>query len=116
MVKALLLLTTFFASAALAQVTPSYYATLFNNAGKSEELAVPRTKRACVCLKNTQTARIMNYSGGDSVVKVFSSTDCTGTFATVTDNIYNAQWVNSMSFGRSGISSDGPYGCPNYFN
>ncbi|KAF9948207.1 hypothetical protein BGZ72_009852 [Mortierella alpina] len=116
MVKALLLLTTFFASAALAQVTPSYYATLFNNAGKSEELAVPRTKRACVCLKNTQTARIMNYSGGDSVVKVFSSTDCTGNFATVTDNIYNAQWVNSMSFGRSGISSDGPHGCPNYFN
>ncbi|KAF9081822.1 hypothetical protein BGX29_000748 [Mortierella sp. GBA35] len=114
MVKALLLLTTFFTSAALAQVTPSYYVAIFNNAGKSEELAVPRTKRYCVCLKNTQTARIMNYSGSD--VKVFSSTDCTGNYAAVKDDIYNAQWVNSMSYGRSGISSEGPDTCPNYWN
>ncbi|KAF9966947.1 hypothetical protein BGZ70_000636, partial [Mortierella alpina] len=101
MVKAILLLTTLFTSAALA--TDYYYVAIFNNAGKSEELHVPRTKRYCVCLRNTQTARINNFSGSD--VKLFSSSDCTGNYATVAKNAYNAQWVNSMSYGRSGVPS-----------
>ncbi|KAF9935476.1 hypothetical protein BGZ75_010230 [Mortierella antarctica] len=111
MVKAILLLTTLFTSAALA--TDYYYVAIFNNAGKSEELQVPRTKRYCVCLRNTQTARIKNFSGSD--VKIFSSSDCTGKYSQVADNAYNAQWANSMSYGRSGISSQGPDGCPNYW-
>ncbi|KAG0016590.1 hypothetical protein BGZ81_011140 [Podila clonocystis] len=109
MVKSIFLLTTLFTSAAFA--TDYYYVAIFNNAGKSEELHVPTTKRVCVCLTNTQTARIMNYSGSD--VKLFSSNDCTGKYDTVDKNAYDAQWVNSMSYGRSGIPSEGPYGCEN---
>ncbi|KAG0090857.1 hypothetical protein BGZ93_009113 [Podila epicladia] len=112
MVKSIFLLTTLFTSAAFA--TDYYYVAIFNNAGKSEELQVPRTRRYCVCLKNTQTARIMNYSGSD--VKLFSSSDCTGKYTTVADNANNAQWVNSMSYGRSGISSEGPDGCGSLWN
>ncbi|KAF9912379.1 hypothetical protein EC991_011071 [Linnemannia zychae] len=54
---------------------------------------------------------IMNFSGSD--VKLFSTTDCTGNYATVKDDVYNAQWVNSISYGKSGIPSEGPNGCAN---
>ncbi|KAG0037478.1 hypothetical protein BGZ82_002433 [Podila clonocystis] len=97
MVKPIFLLSTFFTSFAFA--TDYYYVAIFNNAGKSQEL---------------QTARIMNYSGSD--VKLFSSSDCTGNYDKVADNAYNAQWVNSMSYGRSGISSESPDGCGNLWN
>lgn len=108
MVKSLFLLTAFLTSSAFA----NYYVAIWNNARKSTELMVTRDRRSCVCLKNTQTFRIMNFSHSD--VKVFSSTDCTGNYDIVTTDIYNAQWVNSMSFGRSGIPSEGPDSCPNY--
>ncbi|KAG0217303.1 hypothetical protein BGX33_010949 [Mortierella sp. NVP41] len=72
--------------------------------------------RACYCLKNTQTAKIYNRDGGD--VKLFSTTDCTGNFSKLSEGKTqsNAQWVNSMSFGASGIPSRDPASCPNYFS
>ncbi|KAG0044981.1 hypothetical protein F5H01DRAFT_332136 [Linnemannia elongata] len=108
MVKKLFLLTAFFTSSAFA----NYYVAIWNNARKSTELWVTRDKRECVCLKNTQTYRIMNFSQSD--VKIFRSTDCTGSYDVVTTDVYDAQWVNSMSYGRSGIRSEGPDSCPNY--
>ncbi|KAG0371093.1 hypothetical protein BGX24_001838 [Mortierella sp. AD032] len=113
MVKSIFLLTTLFTSFAFA--ADLYYVAIWNNAGRSDEIAVLKTQRRCVCLKNTQTARILNYLGGD--VKLFSKSDCTGNYATLAedDSQYNAQWVNSVSFGKSGIPSYGPDGCPNRF-
>ncbi|KAG0046280.1 hypothetical protein BGZ83_008538 [Gryganskiella cystojenkinii] len=71
--------------------------------------------RICWCLKNTQTAAITGINGGN--IKVFSTSDCTGNFATISPNgvLNNAQWVNSVSFGASGVSSTGPDSCPNYY-
>ncbi|KAG0286890.1 hypothetical protein BGZ97_007271 [Linnemannia gamsii] len=108
MVKSLFLLTAFLTSSAFA----NYYVAIWNNARKSTELMVTRDRRLCVCLTNTQTYRIMNFSQSD--VKIFRSSDCTGNYDTVETDIYDAQWVNSMSFGRSGIRSEDPDSCPNY--
>ncbi|KAK3830132.1 MAG: hypothetical protein JOS17DRAFT_197830 [Linnemannia elongata] len=109
MVKSLFLLTAFLTSSAFA----NYYVAIWNNALKNTELMVTRDRRRCVCLKNTQTYRIMNFSQSD--VKLFRSTDCTGNYDTVEGDIYDAQWVNSMSWGKSGIPSEDPDSCPNYF-
>ncbi|KAK3830139.1 MAG: hypothetical protein JOS17DRAFT_791374 [Linnemannia elongata] len=111
MVISLFLLTAFLKSFAFA----NYYVAILNNAHKSTELMVTRDRRTCVCLKSTQTARILNYLGGD--VKLFSKSGCTGKYATLDADAsqYNAQWVNSVSFGKSGIPSYGPEGCPNRF-
>lgn len=64
--------------------------------------------RICFCTKNVQTGWIKGNNGGD--IKLFSNNDCTGNFATLDSNsrVDNAQWVNSVSFGKSGIPSDGP--------
>ncbi|KAF9948206.1 hypothetical protein BGZ72_009851 [Mortierella alpina] len=112
MVKAFLLLMTLLSTAFAVEL---WYVAIWDNAGRHDEIAAEKSKRRCVCLKNTQTARILNYMGGD--VKLFSKSDCTGNFATLAEDEsqYNAQWVNSVSFGRSGISSYGPEGCPNRF-
>ncbi|KAF9923932.1 hypothetical protein FBU30_006002 [Linnemannia zychae] len=99
MLKSLALLATL-ASSAFAS-----FATLFNNDGTEFRfLNVPDGKRYCFCLKDTQTGRIDGTYGGD--VKLFSTADCSGNYANgsgkATDN---AQWVNSISVGASGISS-----------
>ncbi|KAI8059142.1 hypothetical protein BC940DRAFT_314338 [Gongronella butleri] len=73
-----------------------------------------KSKRKCVCVKNFKTAVVENDSGG--VVRMFSTSDCTGNYATLgykQDQI-NAYWVNSVSFGPSGTSV-GPSGCPSRF-
>ncbi|KAG0012820.1 hypothetical protein BGZ81_001359 [Podila clonocystis] len=60
-------------------------------------------ERECYCISQTSTYRIDGDRGGD--VKLFSSSDCTGNYAAGTKENYNAQWVNSISFGKSGIPS-----------
>ncbi|KAG0046622.1 hypothetical protein BGZ83_008229 [Gryganskiella cystojenkinii] len=89
---------------------------LFNNAGKEFSLYFDSSQRWCECLSNTQTARIQGENGG--VIKLFSSTDCTGNYDTLGSNseVGNAQWVNSISFGNGAIkSTQWPNGCPNLF-
>ncbi|KAF9969737.1 hypothetical protein BGZ73_007762 [Actinomortierella ambigua] len=62
-----------------------------------------RYERLCYCVRDTSTYRIDGDRGGD--VKLFSTTDCTGNYAAGTKENINAQWVKSISFGKSGISS-----------
>ncbi|KAF9912556.1 hypothetical protein EC991_009980 [Linnemannia zychae] len=89
------------------------WAKIENNAGSKYHLfQIPATQRKCYCVKNTQTAVIMS---GGSNTRAFSSSDCTGSFHEVESIIYNAQWVNSISLGKAGISSSGPGSCPKYY-
>lgn len=94
-----------------------YAVIIKNNAGQEEILGENGdSTRVCWCLKNTQTASITGDNGG--LIRAFSSSDCTGNYDTIGSNsgINNAQWVNSISFGASGVASTGPGGyCPNYF-
>ncbi|OAQ24798.1 hypothetical protein K457DRAFT_129505 [Linnemannia elongata AG-77] len=83
---------------------------------KDHVFQVPSNQRNCVCVKNVQTYRI--YSDSFCNARAFSSSDCTGNFQTITSTdhpIGNAQWVNTISFGKAGISSSGPSGCPNWY-
>ncbi|KAF9926349.1 hypothetical protein FBU30_004046, partial [Linnemannia zychae] len=90
------------------------YAMISNVGGtKDHVFQIPDTQRKCYCVKNTQTYKI--YTGASSNARVFSSSDCTGNYDTVTSYISGAQWVNSISIGKAGISSSGPSGCPNYY-
>ncbi|KAG0092918.1 hypothetical protein BGZ93_000464 [Podila epicladia] len=105
-------------SAICAQVAfaDNYCIGVWNNGGSLfKSLCHSTTQRVCYCLRNTQTATIEGFPGGD--IKLFGSSDCKGTYHTIgsEESISNAQWVNSVSFGRSGISSSGPSGCPNYY-
>lgn len=88
---------------------------LTNNAGRTYEDSVLPGERECLCLKNTQTATITGASAG--TIRLFSSNDCTGNYQTIYDDdqIGNAYWVNSVSWGESGVPSHGPNGCPNYY-
>ncbi|KAF9898063.1 hypothetical protein BX616_004539 [Lobosporangium transversale] len=108
-----LLLLALCAAGALAQ--GDYHVDVTNNAGRTITFYDYTGFRVCKCLKNTQTAKIYNRDGGD--VKLFSSTDCTGSYTPLAQGKtqYSAQWVYSMSFGKSGISSRDPTSCPNYF-
>ncbi|KAF9142292.1 hypothetical protein BG015_000986 [Linnemannia schmuckeri] len=85
-----------------------------NNAGRSVEVPVAG-KRHCVCLENSQTAKIKNTNGG--VMKLFSTDNCTGNYAVLSKGATrsNAQWVNSASVGQDGIPSTGPYSCSSIF-
>ncbi|KAF9904173.1 hypothetical protein EC991_002967 [Linnemannia zychae] len=97
----------------------SYEILLKNNAGKAMVLIAGAGKRTCFCLVNTQTASIKGQDGGD--IKLFSSNNCKGNYQTLGSNegAYNAQWVNSVSWGKSGIPSTDGYldgkRCPNVF-
>jgi len=87
---------------------------IFNNAGKGTWIGAEHDARWCECLSNTQTAKIRAENAG--VVRLFSSTDCPGKFQTLgsDDTIENAQWVNSVSWGKGGIpSQQWDNGCPN---
>ncbi|KAF9121838.1 hypothetical protein BG015_005716, partial [Linnemannia schmuckeri] len=102
--------------ATTVQADPYQSVIVYNNGeAKSRWFGfdVPNT-RLCVCLSKTQTYRIQTDNAGD--VKLFGSTDCTGSYGTMgsTTNIYNAQWVNSVSWGKKGIPSQGlDKGCVN---
>ncbi|KAF9130496.1 hypothetical protein BG015_003993 [Linnemannia schmuckeri] len=89
-----------------AQVTLADYSLWIenNDFSRFKTLSVPDGKRYCFCLANTQTAYIDGRGAGD--VKLFWKSDCTGDYDIGSNKVTsNAQWVNSVSFGRSGISS-----------
>ncbi|KAG0086443.1 hypothetical protein BGZ93_000116 [Podila epicladia] len=104
--KVILLLSTLcIAQVAVAQTWYSIH--LYNNDGSKDTTLDFQDDRVCYCLSETQTAKIDGTKGGD--VKLFSSDDCTGKYSNGSDKMTtNAQWVNSVSFGRSGIPSLGP--------
>ncbi|KAG0344455.1 hypothetical protein BG004_004476 [Podila humilis] len=106
----LALLLTLCVMSAFAAAPRIWKVDFINNAGKHYTWPV-YGRRVCSCIKNIQTAKIWNWNGGN--VKIFSNEDCTGNYVTIgagkTQN--NAQWVNSISIGESGIASEGPSGC-----
>ncbi|KAF9373254.1 hypothetical protein CPB97_000698 [Podila verticillata] len=112
MVKTILLLLGLCSIGAFAQ-TWSFQVT--NNAGKTASVPIEGYKRFCVCLETTQTAKIKNTNG--EVMKLFSTTDCTGNFSVLTkgNTQSNSQWVNSASVGVDGIPSFGPTQCDPVF-
>ncbi|KAK3841518.1 MAG: hypothetical protein J3R72DRAFT_475467 [Linnemannia gamsii] len=99
MLKLIVLLVALCASVVFAD---SHVVYLENNSGGRTSIEVPYYggERWCYCLSQTQTNKIDGRSAND--VKLFSSSDCTGNYASGTAKItYNAQWVNSVSFGAS---------------
>ncbi|KAF9160540.1 hypothetical protein DFQ26_005413 [Actinomortierella ambigua] len=84
----------------------NWYVTIRNNDNsKYRHLAAPRGYRFCYCLSKTQTATIDGRIGGN--VKLFSRSDCKGSFSDGSDKITNnAQWVNSVSFGVANMDSE----------
>ncbi|KAF9574682.1 hypothetical protein EC968_005913 [Mortierella alpina] len=103
MPKLIVLLVAFCASIALAN--PDFYVHLENNSGRRVSLEVPNhpSVRRCYCLSKTQTNKIDGRYGGD--VKLFSTSNCSGNYASGNRVTSNAQWVNSVSAGASGIPS-----------
>ncbi|KAK3804848.1 MAG: hypothetical protein J3Q66DRAFT_361649, partial [Benniella sp.] len=94
----------------------TYQVRVYNNDRSKSFTFKAYNSRGCFCIKNTQTGFIRGIDGGD--IKLFSTTDCTGNYSTLGSNSErsNAQWVNSFSFGQSGVPSDDPQGhCPNWY-
>lgn len=79
------------------------------SAGTMHYISNYSCNRVCHCVKNVNTHKV--YPWHEGVTKLFSTTDCTGNYQTITGMVENAEWVNSVSFGPSGISQ-GPWGCP----
>ena len=98
------LLSTLLIASSIHTVLGMYVINFWNDAGTEGYLQSPCSKRICQCLSGTQTNKIENTAGG--LVRVFSTTDCTGNYDTIAagSTISNAQWVNSVSFGPSGTS------------
>ncbi|KAG0079014.1 hypothetical protein BGZ93_003423 [Podila epicladia] len=72
--------------------------------------------RDCICLNNTQADSITGVNGGK--IRLFPTSDCTGKYKSLDGNkkLSNVQWVNSFSFGASGVPTTGPQDyCPNWF-
>ncbi|KAF9974335.1 hypothetical protein BGZ73_002254 [Actinomortierella ambigua] len=108
------ILVTLALVAQAAQVAFGYSVFVTNKGGSTVELYIPNGRRICGCLKNTQSKTLRGVGAGQ--VKLFWSSDCTGNYNTMGSGgtLNSAYWVNSISFGKSGISSEGPYECPNY--
>ncbi|KAG0332614.1 hypothetical protein BG004_001168 [Podila humilis] len=102
------------AAALLGGADAAHLISVKNNVGQEQSIVTKDGTRACVCLKNTQTNSITTTNGG--VVRLFASNDCTGSYSTIGSNfeLRPAHWVNSASWGKGGIPSTGPYGCPNW--
>ncbi|KAG0013087.1 hypothetical protein BGZ82_002303 [Podila clonocystis] len=112
--KSLVLLVAVYSSVAVA-VTNHVY--IYNNDKSKSQVFGAVDTRFCACVKNTQTGFIKGVNGGD--IKLFSTSDCTGNYQTLGSNseAKNTQWVNSFSYGKSGIASRGPDGyCPDYYS
>ncbi|KAG0234615.1 hypothetical protein BGW42_006366 [Actinomortierella wolfii] len=107
--RSIVLLLALVATVALA-VDYDWIFSITNNKKKVTKVPVIG-RRLCICLKNSQTAKITNIDAG--VMKLFSTTDCTGNFAVLKKGSTrsNAQWVMSASVGVDGIPSAGPYDC-----
>ncbi|KAF9921323.1 hypothetical protein FBU30_008690 [Linnemannia zychae] len=79
--------------------------TMNNDGSKSPGIEISNSQRVCVCFRDTQTTQIDGTLGGD--VKLFSTADSTGNYASGSEKVTcNTQWVNSVSFGASGIPSE----------
>ncbi|KAF9321666.1 hypothetical protein BG003_000549 [Podila horticola] len=93
----------------------SAYCIEFANNSGSKKWKGCYDERICYCVANVQTGTIRGIDGGN--IKLFSNSDCTGNYDILGSNgqVSNTQWVNSISFGRSGISSVGPWGCPDWY-
>ncbi|KAG0046671.1 hypothetical protein BGZ83_008124 [Gryganskiella cystojenkinii] len=113
--KSIFFLSAIFAVAGSASAY-GYELVVKNNAGVGKTFSLVPGDRYCYCLRNTQTNTITGKNGGD--IKLFSKSDCTGNFATLGSNSQqnNAQWVNSVSFGESGIPSGSSDYCPNWIS
>ncbi|KAF9167371.1 hypothetical protein DFQ26_004850 [Actinomortierella ambigua] len=109
--KSAILVLAVYAQLALGEHT----LILRNNTGGEVSLTTPVGTRACVCLIMAQKASIRTKDAGD--VKLFKTTSCTGSYTTIPSNTIfnNAYWVNSVSFGKRGISQSPGY-CPHYFD
>ncbi|KAG0372656.1 hypothetical protein BGX24_012755 [Mortierella sp. AD032] len=79
-----------------------------NDGSKKFQFWLNDVDRYCYCVRDTQTGSVEGVNGG--VIRLFSTSDCTGNFQTIGSNekIYNTQWVNSFSYGAGGIASGGP--------
>ncbi|KAF9318242.1 hypothetical protein BG003_011636 [Podila horticola] len=108
MLKSLVLLLAVYSSVAVAVINHVYIYN--NNKSKSKIFGAVNTHFCAYWL-------IRGDSGGD--IKLFSTSDCTGNYQTLGSNseAKNTQWVNSFSYGKSGIPSRGPDGyCPDYYS
>ncbi|KAF9947683.1 hypothetical protein BGZ70_002566, partial [Mortierella alpina] len=104
MLKFIVLFVALCASIVLAN--PDFYVDLENNSGRRVTIEVPNhpAVRNCYCLSKTQTNKIDGRAGGGDV-KLFSTLNCSGNYASGNKLTSNAQWVNSVSVGASGIPS-----------
>jgi hypothetical protein len=80
--------------------------------GRMHYIANYGCDRLCSCVKNVNTHNI--YKSNSVSTKAFSSSDCTGNYDEIEDEITNGEWVNSISFGPKGTSV-GPFSCPSSF-
>lgn len=99
----------------ITAVTASYYDVPYcDKSGECRFLVNESGKRVCSCMSGTQTDQISYDISGS--LRLFSTTDCTGAYETVTSGtVHNAEWVNSISFGPSGTSYMDGDGCGNRF-
>ncbi|KAG0339747.1 hypothetical protein BG000_001423 [Podila horticola] len=115
MYKSLALLSALCASALAAS---PYFVDIKNNAGtEGFRFNIVYEIRDCICVNNTQIGSITGVNGGN--IKLFSTSDCTGKYKYLGSNnrTSNTQWVNSFSFGASGVPTPGPGDyCPNCDN
>jgi len=110
------------ASVSLAAVVPAgsgkpfYRILVGNNAGLGYYLDHGSNDfRQCYCLSNTLTVNIKGFGGG--LIQAYGSKDCKGGFQVVgpNDQLDNAQWVNSVTFGPGGVKILKPGNCPKYY-
>ncbi|KAG0352996.1 hypothetical protein BG005_007627 [Podila minutissima] len=103
-----------FLSALATSALAYYQVSVENNYSRNIHLYAQDGTRQCYCLTNTQSAYIRGVNGGD--IKLFSSDDCTGSYSTLEsdEEVGEAHWVNSVSFGASGSSKDPNGYCPNW--
>ncbi|KAF9903597.1 hypothetical protein EC991_003509 [Linnemannia zychae] len=102
--------------AVYAAVASAFQLQLKDNSGARQVTFTLGAKdRDCYCLRRTQTGSIRGINGGD--IKLFSKDDCTGNYSQLGPNdvANNAQWVNSVSFGASGIPSSLHLFCDDWY-
>ncbi|CAO3648582.1 unnamed protein product [Cunninghamella echinulata] len=76
----------------VAYVQACYYEVNYvTSAGRTHYIANYSCSRYCVCVKNVNTHDI--YPGVAGVTRLFSSTDCTGNYQTISSMITNGEWV-----------------------
>ncbi|CAO3648586.1 unnamed protein product [Cunninghamella echinulata] len=85
----ILLLVLCFAVYAQAR---TYYVWYRTKAGRWYNISNENGVRTCYCVKNINTHIFDNIERGD--VKIFRSTDCTGTYQALKGQVKNTEWVH----------------------